>query len=384
NRITEIEKYHFSNKQKIDISQKIAFTNLKLTYLYEDKPDFYMALINDYLDIDYQQEPKLEIAIRGIKILIQMFEETNHLWDKSPQRIYFNKLLSHIQGKDTFNVSEGDDIKRQSFASFVLHKDNIENLETALISNLISEYRFAFGLWGVFYGFSNLPKTLTNNLFLSNDLDYISEVYKYIHKQVHNVELEGKLEKKQKECSNILEKEETKIRQNLRDKQIKDKQIEEIIEIWEKNDRMINEDLWSCILKIRGIGPKTMDKIKSCFLPNKQQTSNHHGYSQQNNRNKQPIQSLFQKESSNSFLTDLEFLLNNDEFIKIVSKHKDWENDLRWFIESHGKSHKDYETYWNDKSIDNESIIKQFISFKKGRYKDSENLLKRLYLQDEG
>lgn len=39
-----------------------------------------------------------------------------------------------------------------------------------------------------------MPKTLTNDLFLSNDLDYISSVYKYIFKQIHGIELKGKIE----------------------------------------------------------------------------------------------------------------------------------------------------------------------------------------------
>ena len=55
---------------------------------------------------------------------------------------------------------------------------------------------------------------------------------------------------------------------------------------------------------------------------------------------------------------------------------------MEWFIISHNKNHKDYEKYWKEKATDNESIIKQFISFKKDLYKSSEGILRKLYLTD--
>lgn len=192
----QIEKEYFANKQKINLSEKISFANIKLTRFDEDKPDFYMALVNEYLSIDYQHESRLDVATIGIKLLIKMYEEKNVTWNPSTQRDYFNELLSNMQGKGTFDVQKNKDIVHQSFALFVLHKekDEIEKLEAALISNSVCEFRFAFGLWGAFNGFSNMPKTLTNDLFLSDDLDYVSEVYKYIYEQVHGIKLEGKLE----------------------------------------------------------------------------------------------------------------------------------------------------------------------------------------------
>ena len=110
-----------------------------------------MALINEYLSVDYQDESKLNIATIGIKLLIKMYEEKNVTWNPSIQRDYFNELLSNMQGKGIFDVNKNKDVIHQSFALFVLHKDKdeIEKLEAALISNTICEFRFAFGLWGL-------------------------------------------------------------------------------------------------------------------------------------------------------------------------------------------------------------------------------------------
>jgi hypothetical protein len=197
--VVEKEKIYLSKKIKTDISAKVTFANLKLTSLSEEKADFYTTLINEFVSIDYQKESKINIAVRGTTLLKKMHEDNILNWENSQDRTYYNELLANLQGKGGFDVLKMDNIIRQSFALFVLYKDDIEKIETALISNLISEYRFAFGLWGAFVGFAGMPKTLTNDLFLSDDLDYISEVYKYVYKQIHGIELEGILEKKKQE-----------------------------------------------------------------------------------------------------------------------------------------------------------------------------------------
>lgn len=190
-----LENEYFANNSRLKLSEKVNLANIKLTRLEEEKPDFYMALINEFISFDLQNESRLDIATAGIKLLIRMYEDKNIPWNPSPQRDFFNGLLANMQGKGVFNVNNSKDIVHQSFALFVLHKekDELEKLEAALIANTIYEYRFAFGLWGAINGFANMPKTFTNDLFLSIDVNYVSEAYKYIHKQVHSIELDGEL-----------------------------------------------------------------------------------------------------------------------------------------------------------------------------------------------
>ncbi len=216
-----------------------------------------------------------------------MYEEKNIPWNPSPQRDFFNGLLANMQGKGVFNVNNSNDIVHQSFALFVLHKekDELEKLETMLISNMICEYRFAYGLWGAFNGFANMPKTLTNELFLSNDVNYVSEVYKFIYLQVHGIELDGKLKKTEvrkqpieakPEVQVIVTKKEVadptsiksdnqEIKLKLKACNLKPEQLDSICEIYEKNHFVINEKFFSAIKKIRGIGGKAIEKIRKAI-----------------------------------------------------------------------------------------------------------------------
>ena len=303
-KVIQVEKEYFAKKPKFNLSEKVCLANLKLTRLEEEKPDFYMAIINEYLSVDFQNESRLEIATLGIKLLIKMYEEKDIKWNPSSQRDYFNELLANMQGKGTFDVKKNKDVVHQSFALFILHKekDEIEKLEAALISNTIYEFRFAFGLWGGFNGFANTPKTLTNDLFLSNDLDYVSEIYKYIFKQIHGIELEGELKSKQEKESvtvtlkineeiptkfKIEEKKETTTKQQANEieteyrnklkKALKNKnsKIDSVIEVLKKNHFFISEKTFEAISKINGIGEVTLNKIKIVLQTENPRISNY-------------------------------------------------------------------------------------------------------------
>jgi hypothetical protein len=89
--------------------------------------------------------------------------------------------------------------------------------------------------------------------------------------------------------------------------------------------------------------------------------------------------SLFPIASTGLFLTDFDFLTNNMEFRNLVSAIKGWEKDLKWFIDAHDPNHEDYK-YYQGKSTDNESVIKQFIFLKNEKYKNTESFLRRTYL----
>jgi predicted MPP superfamily phosphohydrolase len=194
-----LESKFLNQKSKLNISETIHFANLKVTSFSVGKSDFYVSLINDYLSFCDTEETQTNIALKAGKILSQMYNEKNEKWDDSKTRKYINSLLANLQGRGDFSVLDHDDIFLRSLSIFVQSKNEIDRIEKALIDNLIPDFHFAFGLWGAFWGFANMPKTLTNELFLSEGLEYVSEVYKYIFKQIHGIELEGKIERKQVE-----------------------------------------------------------------------------------------------------------------------------------------------------------------------------------------
>jgi len=349
-------------------------------------PVFLSNLFNEYLEEAYNGQDfvqsRYDFARCGGKIFKEKIQEKEQ-WEGSPSQKYINTLLKNLNEHSQFVLKSTDNLTLQSFAAFCQKgEDDIDKLEDYLISNEIGDFRIAFALWGIVFGFVNMPKTLTNDLFLSDDLDYVSEVYKYIFKQVHGIELEGKLEKQQQKevdtSQSDIQKEEESLQKTtvrtdvggsdiinkLKGCKLKPEQLEIVSEIYKTNNCKIDGKFFSEVGKVKGIGVKKLEKIKECF-----------GFK----TNEAPSQMF----SHESFLNDFNFLSHNEKFINIVSKHKDWKDDLKWFIESHGKTHKDFAKYWKDKPTDNESVIKQFIFLKKERYKETEELLKSLYLHNE-
>ena len=176
-----------------------------------------------------------------------------------------------------------DNLTLKSFGAFCQKGENdIDKLEDYLISNKIGDFRIAFALWGIVFGFANMPKTLTNELFLKEDINYITLVYKHIFKQLHGIELDGKFEKtevrkqpietKPEVPMNRTKKEGAKptslnsdnqdIKQKLSDCKLKPEQLESICEVYKKNHYSINEKFFSDIKKIKGIGDKKIEKIR--------------------------------------------------------------------------------------------------------------------------
>jgi len=127
-----------------------------------------------------------------------------------------------------------------------------------------------------------MPKTLTSDLFSSNNLDYVSDVYKYIFKQLHDIDLEGKLEKKQekrivtvpsrmnKEIIRIEETkqraDETEYRERLKQVTTKKPQIDLVIGILKENNFAIDKSL-ELISNTKGYGKtsKIFKAIKECL-----------------------------------------------------------------------------------------------------------------------
>ena len=116
-------------------------------------------------------------------------------WDGSQWQQYINGLLKNLNEYSAFDLKSIKNNSLESFAAFCQKgESDIDKLEDYLIINEIGDFRISFSLWGIIFGFANMPKTLTNELFQSNDLEYITRIYKHIFKQLHSIDLEGYLE----------------------------------------------------------------------------------------------------------------------------------------------------------------------------------------------
>lgn len=374
-----------------------------------DKTGFQVKLFNEYKEEHWNREEflasRLDFATTGGKLFK---EELQGNWENSSSKAYINDLRKNLASHTSFALNSVHNLTLQSFAVFCQKgEEDINKLEDYLITNEIGDFRIAFALWGIVFGFANMPKTLTNDLFLLNDTDYISEIYKYIFKQIHGIDLEGKIERIQEKGfvsysskmnkqtaitqlspqtvsytsgNNSIKKTEFEFYEKLEKKykgvkSDKNKYIDYLLRFGLtsqlmdviKNDKLLN--------KGKGVQKGVISWIEKEISPKKEKPKS---------KKKNPQESTFQLyQSSGNFLSDFDFLSTDNDFIASISFHKDWRIDLQWFIDSHEKSHKDYEKYWNGKPTDNESVIKQFIFFREGRYKNSEGLLRKLYLSNE-
>ena len=58
---------------------------------------------------------------------------------------------------------------------------------------------------------------------------------------------------------------------------------------------------------------------------------------------------------------------------------RNWDKDLKWFIDAHDTKHPDYEKYYKGKSMANRDVIKRFLNFRQGKYRALESLLNLIY-----
>jgi hypothetical protein len=167
----------------------------------EKQKDLYRTLLNDcFLCNDGISTDNIRIDKRKhgddiTRKIKSCFDENE--WENSDDKKYFRALRENIAKATPFDVASTSNIIEQSIAAFLLKGESLGGLREYLENNGMGDLSFAYGFWGATIGFANMPKTLTNELFSLNDSNYISEIYKYIFNQVHGIELNGTLEKKQ-------------------------------------------------------------------------------------------------------------------------------------------------------------------------------------------
>lgn len=211
-------------------------------------------------------------------------------WDGSQEKSYINSLLKNLKTHTPFNVSNVENLTLKSFAIFCqVANDDIEKLESNLTKNEIIDYKFAFGLWGIIFGFAGISKIAYNEIYDRYGNSFFIQLYKYIYAELHEVKLEG-------EISNHITIE-SKLNQHLKDnitynlseddkildtlkkgKVVKKKhnglEIERIYEIiiekYIKHNRKWDSAFQDMIDdKNDGITPAVVDNICSCLkLPN--------------------------------------------------------------------------------------------------------------------
>lgn len=284
--------FHISDKHELVISDA------------ESKLDFYNKFLNALIDGKHlenaDQKPSLAIALLGGQILKSFYDEEK--WSNSPSRGYVNALLSNIQNGTPFDVLSDQHDILQAFAIFSLKGTDIDKLSDNLSQNGILEYRYAWGLYGATYGYSQLPKTFTASVLKKELLD---EVHKLLFPEcskicedvapdmdeVQNVEGEpsvvdeGPLNEKPISNGEEIEPEDNPretpktesdpseelrlkleaVRFGEKNKSLRKKQIEQILELFVQSGQRLDEGFVIRISRIQGIGEVSLSAIRDAL-----------------------------------------------------------------------------------------------------------------------
>lgn len=182
-------------KTKLDMSKMPIVQNSHIVDVPEQK-ELLSILFNEYMNEVWNGTEFLSSRYDFAKVGGKLFrEKLGENWENSPARAYINSLLKNLNEYTEFDINSTDSLILKSFAAFCQKgESDIDKLRDYLISNGINDFRVAFALWGLFFGFAEMPKTLTNDLFENEDKQYVSDSYKFIHKQLHGIELNGILD----------------------------------------------------------------------------------------------------------------------------------------------------------------------------------------------
>jgi len=197
---SDIEKeINFNETNSISQIAEISFNGLKITQLSdsffkEDEAEIYRSIINDIFeysihDVQTFQEEKSNLVFEIGVILKDYYSD----WDKSKERKYLNGLIGNIDSYQPFNIKSHSSILLQSIALFILKGEDPDKLIESLSKNQIVDYRTTLGLWGSIFGFSALPKTLTNILFSPQNIKFTRLFYQDVQTKLHTVKSEEKI-----------------------------------------------------------------------------------------------------------------------------------------------------------------------------------------------
>lgn len=111
-------------------------------------------------------------------------------WDNSPIRIYLNQLRRHVRGEE-FN-QKWDNGLLSSMAAVLLKGDEWEQMLYFMEGKGMYDYRLAYAIYGILYGFANMTRDFTD-LLLNKDYNYLSGVYREFFGQLHDKDIPATL-----------------------------------------------------------------------------------------------------------------------------------------------------------------------------------------------
>lgn len=204
---------------------------------------YYQNLINDIFSSMEIYESTLNTEKMGLadNITRTIKEYIGEAWNDSQTKKLLNNLRRNIAGQEEFSI-QWDKGLISAIAAFLLKGDSHEKLSKFLTDCEIEDGRLAFGFYGCTSGFANMSRVFTDELLRMEDLSYISTIYKKIHKQLHQVDLDGELLLRMQQPISHLREDVYDIMRAKKFKQEQVEAIEQALEIEEK--KYDSEALW--------------------------------------------------------------------------------------------------------------------------------------------
>lgn len=137
------------------------------SYLEKESRDKVEVLFNLYSGYSYKasgiRENRVDYVIDAGR---EFFSESTE--GNQEERKYINDLLDNLEHAASFDMMATDSQALQALAVFMRSPDaDIDKMASLIVSNEIPDARIAYGLWGLFYGYSNIPQSFYNKLIQS-------------------------------------------------------------------------------------------------------------------------------------------------------------------------------------------------------------------------
>lgn len=165
--------------------------SLKITQIEND--EFLRRLLDAFLDEGYMgdeyESSHKEDYPKMVESLLK--EKMGDEWENSKEKRYLDSLMKMLKNPMVqFDINDIDGsyaLALKSFAAFCWRGPEIGKLDSLLEKEEISQLQIAYALWGSVFGFSDMPKTLTDELFASSYK--IGAIYKRIFQLTVGIDL---------------------------------------------------------------------------------------------------------------------------------------------------------------------------------------------------
>lgn len=153
-----------------------------------DENKLFIAWVNDVLSMSRftgkissaKEDLSDELTRKAKEILGPNWTDGNGI------KIFMNALRRHVRGED-FVQPWGNGLL-SSIAAVVVKGDDWDKLLSFMQGKGMTDYRLAFGFYGVLNGFANLTRDFTD-ILLNMDAQYLIDVYREFYGELHGITL---------------------------------------------------------------------------------------------------------------------------------------------------------------------------------------------------